>query len=218
MSSSTPPPADATAEGAALASAAAGPSTDDEAARRLGARIRELRTARGLTLVQLAGATDLSHPFISQLERGLAQPSLATLRRLAVALETSPLELIAASEPPVTAPAVEVLRAAELGVVPDGFGAGEARLLTHGAQGFLPMSVHADALEPGERFVHDEEEFLHVVEGALRVELGSAGGALLHELATGDSIYYPGGVPHRWWSADGRAYRLLVVKGSGVRR
>ncbi len=201
----------------ASASSASSASSDDEAVRRLGARIRELRTARGLTLVQLASATDLSHPFISQLERGLAQPSLATLRRLAVALETSPLELIAASEPPVTAPAVEVLRAAELGVVPDGFGAGEARLLTHGARGFLPMSVHADALEPGERFVHDEEEFLHVVEGALRVELGPVGETALHELAAGDTIYYPGGVPHRWWSGDGRAYRLLVVKGAGRR-
>jgi hypothetical protein len=27
----------------------------------------------------------------------------------------------------------------------------------------------------------------------------------------GDSIYYAGGVRHRWWSDSG-AYRLLVVK------
>ena len=213
MSSSVHSPAIPTAS----ISGAADHGGDDEAVRRLGARIRELRTARGLTLVQLAAATDLSHPFISQLERGLAQPSLATLRRMALALETSPIELIAASEAPAAAPVIEVRRAGELGVVPDGFGAGEARLLTHGAQGFLPMSVHADALEPGERFVHDEEEFLHVVEGALRVELGPAGDSAVHELALGDSIYYPGGVPHRWWSGDGRAYRLLVVKGSGRR-
>lgn len=209
--------ASASASSSASSASSSAASSDDEAVRRLGARIRELRTARGLTLVQLAAATDLSHPFISQLERGLAQPSLATLRRMAVALETSPLELIAASEPPVVTPAIEVLRAGELDVVPDGYGAGEARLLTHGAQGFLPMSVHADALEPGERFVHDEEEFLHVVEGALRIELGPAGEAVLHELAAGDSIYYPGGVPHRWWSGDGRPYRLVVVKSAGRR-
>lgn len=53
---------------------------EDAAGQRLGARIRELRQARGLTLVRLAAATELSHPFLSQLERGLAQPSLASLR------------------------------------------------------------------------------------------------------------------------------------------
>ncbi len=213
------PVAGARAPGAATApaaGAAADQGGDDEAVRRLGARIRELRTARGLTLVQLAAATDLSHPFISQLERGLAQPSLATLRRMALALETSPIELIAASEAPAAAPAIEVRRAGE-GAVPHGFAGGDARLLAHGAQAFHPMAVASDALEPGERFVHDDEEFLHVVEGALRVELGPAGDSAVHELAAGDSIYYPGGVPHRWWSGDGRPYRLVVVKSAGRR-
>jgi len=35
---------------------------EDAAGQRLGARIRELRQARGLTLVRLAAATELSHP------------------------------------------------------------------------------------------------------------------------------------------------------------
>ena len=71
--------------------------TGDE---RLGAHLRELRKARGLTLTQLAEAATLSHPFLSQLERGLARPSMASLERLARALGTSRVELIAASEPP----------------------------------------------------------------------------------------------------------------------
>src|ERR1700704_1743159 len=37
----------------------------------LGAAIRRLRKERGLTLVQLARLAELSHPFLSQLERGL---------------------------------------------------------------------------------------------------------------------------------------------------
>jgi hypothetical protein len=36
---------------------------------------------RGLTPVRLADATDLSHLFLSRMERGLAQPRLASLRR-----------------------------------------------------------------------------------------------------------------------------------------
>ncbi|MFT4211038.1 MAG: XRE family transcriptional regulator [Microbacterium sp.] len=181
---------------------------DAAAVIRLGARIRQLRKARGLTLVQLATATELSHPFLSQLERGLAQPSLGSLRRIALALETSPIELIAAAEAPAAgAMDVEVQRAGT-GAVPEGFAAGSARMLVHGDRPFHPMEVVSDAVEEGECFVHDEEEFLYVVEGSVFVEL--AGTA--HALGAGDSIYYGGGISHRWWSADGTPYRLVVVK------
>jgi mannose-6-phosphate isomerase-like protein (cupin superfamily)/DNA-binding XRE family transcriptional regulator len=184
---------------------------EDAAGRRLGARIRELRTARRLTLVQLAGATELSHPFLSQLERGLAQPSLASLRRIAVALETSPIELIAASDPAGDVPgAIEVQRAGEA-VLPEGFASGAARMLAHGARAFHPMAVEADLLEPGETFSHADEEFVHVVAGRIRIELDGR----THDLAEGDSVYYPGGTSHRWWSLDGAPYRLLVVKSAG---
>jgi transcriptional regulator with XRE-family HTH domain len=43
----------------------------------MGATLRELRRRNGLTLVQLAERTDLSHSFLSQIERGLAQPSMS---------------------------------------------------------------------------------------------------------------------------------------------
>ena len=186
----------------------ASPEDDTAAVLRLGARIRELRKARGLTLVQLAAATELSHPFLSQLERGLAQPSLGSLRRIALALETSPIELIAASEEPLPSTTEVELRRAGSGVVPDGFAAGTARMLTHGARPFHPMEVTSDAVTAGEAFVHEEEEFLYVVYGRVQVQLGEE----VHLLEPGDSVYYGGGVTHRWWSADGEPYRLIVVK------
>jgi transcriptional regulator with XRE-family HTH domain len=180
---------------------------DSAAVLRLGARIRQLRKVRGLTLVQLATATELSHPFLSQLERGLAQPSLGSLRRIAVALETSPIELIAASEEPLGSTDIELRRAGS-GAVPEGFAAGTARMLTHGARPFHPMEVTSDAVAPGASFTHDEEEFLYVVEGNVVVELSGE----TYPLGPGDAIYYGGGVSHRWWSSDGAPYRLLVVK------
>lgn len=187
---------------------------EDAATRRLGARIRELRTARRLTLVRLATATGLSHPFLSQLERGLAQPSLGSLRRIALALETSPIELIAASDGAADEPGViEVQRAGE-GALPDSFASGSARMLAHSARAFHPVEIEADVREPGETFTHAEEEFVYIVEGRLRVELDDA----MYDLGPGDSLYYPGGVSHRWWSGDGRRYRLLVVKHAGVLR
>lgn len=183
-------------------------SDEDAASRRLGAHIRQLRHARGLTLVRLAEATDLSHPFLSQLERGLAQPSLSTLRRIAVALETSPIELIAAADPPpAERVAIEVHRRGE-GALDEAYASGAARMLAHGERPLHPLELESCNGEPRECFVHAEDEFVYVLEGSVRAELD--GTQLV--LGVGDSVYFAGGVSHRWWSADGRRYRLLVVK------
>ncbi|WP_062302289.1 helix-turn-helix domain-containing protein [Demequina subtropica] len=180
----------------------------DESAARLGARLRELRRSRGLTLVQLADATELSHPFLSQVERGLANLSLQSLRRIAVALETSPVELVAAAEAEDgSAPRrIEVVRAGSRRPTPEGFARGTAVSLARGARPFTPIMVDSDASEPGEVFTHAEDEFVLVLEGAVVAELDGRA----HALAEGDSVYYAGGVTHRWWSEQ--TYRLLVVK------
>lgn len=181
---------------------------EDAASRRLGAHIRRLRHAREMTLVRLADATGLSHPFLSQLERGLAQPSLSTLRRVAVALETSPIELIAAADVPAGGAAeIEVHRSGGQ-LVDNGFAASQARTLAHGTRPMHPLEVAGDNAEPGEAFVHAEDEFVYVLEGAVLIELSGA----VHTMAAGDSVYYRGDVAHRWWSPTGARYRLLVVK------
>jgi transcriptional regulator with XRE-family HTH domain len=182
--------------------------SEDAAARRLGAHIRRLRHARGLTLVRLADATDLSHPFLSQMERGLAQPSLASLRRIAVALGTSPIELIAAADAPATGqPPVEVHTRGD-GAISADFATGTARMLAHGQRPFHPMEYESENAEPGESFVHDDDEFVYVLDGEVCIELDGAVSVLFPM----QSAYYRGGVAHRWWSADGTPYRLLVVK------
>jgi transcriptional regulator with XRE-family HTH domain len=52
----------------------------------IGAKLREWRQEAGLTLTGVATSVDLSVGYISQIERGLANPSLETLKRLADAL------------------------------------------------------------------------------------------------------------------------------------
>ena len=49
----------------------------------IGNDIRALRKARGLTLVEFAKAIDRSVGFISQIERGLSEPSVTDLRNIA---------------------------------------------------------------------------------------------------------------------------------------
>jgi transcriptional regulator with XRE-family HTH domain len=59
-----------------------------------GQHLRELRLARGLTQQQLAALIDSNHPFISNMERGLTLPGLATLVRIAGALGCTISELV----------------------------------------------------------------------------------------------------------------------------
>jgi transcriptional regulator with XRE-family HTH domain len=52
----------------------------------LGALLRAQRTAADLTLRQLSERTKVSNAYLSQLERGLHEPSLSVLRAIASAL------------------------------------------------------------------------------------------------------------------------------------
>jgi transcriptional regulator with XRE-family HTH domain len=55
----------------------------------LGAFIRGQRELARLSLRQLAEMTSLSHPYLSQVERGLHQPSVRVLKLIAEALNVS---------------------------------------------------------------------------------------------------------------------------------
>jgi transcriptional regulator with XRE-family HTH domain len=61
----------------------------------LGAFIRSQRKLANLSLRQLAELTSLSNPYLSQVERGLHQPSVRVLRALADALNVSAETLLA---------------------------------------------------------------------------------------------------------------------------
>jgi transcriptional regulator with XRE-family HTH domain len=60
----------------------------DDEVQKLGARIKARRSELDLSLRDLAAATRLSATFLSNLERGLANPTLDSLRRVSNALNT----------------------------------------------------------------------------------------------------------------------------------
>jgi transcriptional regulator with XRE-family HTH domain len=61
----------------------------------LGAFIREQRQRANLSLRQLAELTSLSNPYLSQVERGLHQPSVRVLKAISDALNLSAETLLA---------------------------------------------------------------------------------------------------------------------------
>jgi transcriptional regulator with XRE-family HTH domain len=68
---------------------------DKRMCRVFGGRLRELRREQNLTLSDLADGAGISLTYLSQIERGSRNPTLAIVVRLAQALNTTPDQLVA---------------------------------------------------------------------------------------------------------------------------
>jgi transcriptional regulator with XRE-family HTH domain len=84
----------------------------------LGAYIREQRQRANLSLRQLAERASLSNPYLSQVERGLHQPSIRALRAISDALNLS-AETLLAQAGLIDAIAGEAPKGAQAGAAPD---------------------------------------------------------------------------------------------------
>ena len=158
----------------------------------VGERLREIRGRRRLTLREVAERAGLSESFLSQVERGRASASIASLRRIADGLGIGISDLFQPLEPARP----RVLRRADRPTLAFGI-LGRKMLLT--PQPLHELEVFVGELEPGgstgaEQYAHgDSEELFVVLRGTVRLELGDE----LHELETGDSIDYRSSTPHR---------------------
>ncbi|GAB40135.1 MULTISPECIES: helix-turn-helix domain-containing protein [Gordonia] len=195
----------------------------DPAQEALGAEIRRRRRDKGVTLAQLAAEADISHPFLSQLERGYARPSMVTLERIASALGTTQVSLMLAAAPPQTSAPQEVtlpagaalVRNEEGTALPRTGGNGEesyTRLLVRGDAAFYPQENVIRSTGFDRYYQHHQDEWVHVIEGSIEVDLGESETI---ELRAGDSLYYAGNIPHRWRLSHGHIARLIVVQASG---
>ena len=70
------------------------PSVGMDVVKLLGENVRRERQARGLTQEQLAFDADMKRSYLSDLERGLRNPTVQALGRLAEALNVPPHNLL----------------------------------------------------------------------------------------------------------------------------
>jgi quercetin dioxygenase-like cupin family protein len=183
----------------------------EELSARIGREIRALRQRQGLTLVQLAARAELSHPFLSQLERGLARPSMASLDRIARALGTTQPALMSRAAADGSGACTErrvSLVTAGSGVPVDHPG-GYARSLVVGTRAIYPVLFEGAPTVFGQAYTHPGDEFVHVLAGSVEVEVTGEGLFVLHP---GDTLYYPGVLPHRWRELAGPTSRILLVQ------
>ncbi|MFI6349405.1 cupin domain-containing protein [Streptomyces sp. NPDC050560] len=176
---------------------------DDKETPRVGMAIRRRRKALELTLAVVARRSGLSVPFLSQVENERARPSTRSLEKVADALCTTAVELLAAADP---ARSVEVTRARQAPGQPQG---AVVRQLVPGHHQLHAMEFTGEH-DDGREFQHRNDELLYVAEGAAEVEAeGSA-----YRLGRGDTLYMTGGVRHRWRATEPDT-RIVVVALAG---
>ncbi len=171
----------------------------------LGRKIRDLRLRRGLTVQQLAEASQLSKGFISQVENDRTSPSLTSLCGLAAALQTSVAYLVVEEEQ-----TPHLVRASCRLSVTAGGNASKVEVLSATPKRNLELLLAE--LPPGappeaDRHYHHGEECLLCVEGRVRLAYGD------HEfvLEPGDSCHYDGRLPHAIENLGDTTARVLIA-------
>ncbi|HEU0236273.1 MAG TPA: cupin domain-containing protein [Candidatus Limnocylindrales bacterium] len=157
----------------------------------LGSRIRALRQSRRLTLRELAARAGVTESFLSQVEREVTAPSIASVQRIARALDLSIAQLFA--EEPTSGRVVR--REARRRIAYPGLKAVD-EFLTSNMAGRLQVIL--STIEPGggtgeEPYTHDsDEEVVVVLEGVLDLWVGDEH----HVLREGDAITFASRLPH----------------------
>jgi len=162
----------------------------------VGATVRQLRAAQGLTLAELASSAAISQGMLSRLERGDVTPSLETLAQLAGALGTSCSALLRDRDR-TASDAQHVKNGEGLEVVRRGTRRGHTYHLLAADRGprktFEPFLVTlTDKSEVFPEFEHAGQEMLHILAGSLRYRHGTE----TFLLKPGDTLTFRGDVPH----------------------
>ncbi len=173
---------------------------------KIGEKLRRLRMLRGLTQEELADRCELSKGFISQVERDLASPSIATL--------TDMLECLGSSLPNFfnDKEAEKIVYTSQ-----DMFVKEEAETL-HGSITWLVNDAQKNSMEPilvemaegGETQMlppHDGEEFGFVLSGSIHILIGSK----KHKAKAGDSFCIHPHAPHQLINASKSKAKVLWI-------
>ncbi len=158
-----------------------------------GSMIRRIRKSHNLRLADVASKTELSLSFLSQVERGLINPSINSLRRIALALGT-PLSHFFDEAESTNGP---VVRKNERKVLINKDSRLTYQLLSSDHDNrieFLLSRLEVGATSADYPMAHKGDEAGLVLQGACRIELGDD----TYDLMEGDSIYITENTPHRF--------------------
>lgn len=179
----------------------------------VGAKIRDLREMRCVSIDELSERSGLSKEQIEKIESGEVTTSLTPLlkiaRGLGVRLGTF-LDDTELSGPVLTKASGKDMEAVRFAGPSDreglAFHALAANKRDRNMEPFI-IDVHPPVENKFILSSHEGEEFIYVMSGAIEVNYGKT----TYRVETGDSIYYDSIVPHHLHAADGKDARILAV-------
>jgi transcriptional regulator with XRE-family HTH domain len=182
----------------------------------VGARVRALRDAAGLSLRDLADRSGVSAPMLSQVERGETSPTLVVAGRIAGGLDLTLSQLLRLDE------------AEHVAVVRSGKGRSRKRSghrteeLTPGLPG-QRADVSRHRLDPGavtgtagDPPLHEagSRETAVVLEGELALVIDGE----RHELGAGDAVTFDADLSHHFENPGAGPTDFVAVVAAGLRR
>ena len=178
----------------------------------VGARVRELRKQRNLSLRALAQMCSVSPNTVSLIERGLSSPSIDTLQRLASGLGMSIAAFFETTEPParlVLTPCSKRVQNRAPGMMIEHLGSG---LADHAFASFL-ITMESRTKTNTVPIQHSGAEWVYCLQGMVEYEVAGKG----YQLMPGDNLLFDASLPHRWRNPGPKKAQMLLILDAGER-
>ena len=181
-------------------------------AQNVGARVRQLREERGLSLRGLAELCGISPNTVSLIERGASSPSVDTLQNLARGLEVPIVAFFERGETEellVLTMSYDRVQSEAPGMKIEHLGRG---LADHPFASFL-ITMEPGATTAEGPMEHTGAEWVYCLEGYVVYEVEG------HEyrLMPGDNLLFEAYLPHRWRNPGNTQARMLLILAAGER-
>ncbi|HKI50949.1 MAG TPA: cupin domain-containing protein [Geothermobacteraceae bacterium] len=183
----------------------------------IGKKVRHLRHQRRMTLQDLADATGLSKPLLSQIENDQVIPPLATLLRISKAFKVSIENFFQeedSAEKCILVRAGESSRMIQRGLSRGGSPPYIYHSLAYGKRdrNMEPFLMEFEARSWSEDLLvsHEGQEFLYLLEGEVEFHFGDE----VMRIQPGDSVFYDSREPHAFVAVSDSAPRGVAVLSS----
>lgn len=177
-----------------------------------GMKIRLLREEKHITVKHMAELVECTPSFISQIERGMANPSINTLKKISNALGVALVHFFDEEDPLTNNTEKYIVRKNKRKKFKSVMENTDIFLLSPSDIESKNIEMHLMVVEPGGKsdklYTNPGEEVGYILKGKITFYLGNE----KWELEEGDSIYFPGDIPHGWENtSDTEAVTLWAV-------
>ena len=182
-------------------------TSPEDTADALARNVRRLRGERALTLDELAKRAGISRSMLIQIEQKRVNPTLATLVRIAQALDVGLAELVELG----STRRVRVIARDDVAELWTSPGGGSGRLLV-GSDQLDHIEFWDWRLEPGdaheaEAHVPGTAEILHVLDGDLALEVDGE----THAAAAGESVVFSADAGHSYGNSGTQPLHVIMI-------